>query len=63
MSVRFDPLNGVTLCFTCHRRHQDHPVQFTVWIILLIGQEKYDYLERQARMIEHYPEWKLKDLY
>ena len=63
MSVRFDPHNGVTLCFPCHRWYQDHPIEFKVWVIRLIGQEKYDSLERQARTIEDYPEWRLKDLY
>lgn len=63
MSVRFDLENGITLCFPCHRYWQEHPVLFLKWMIRRMGMERYEVLERKARTIEGFSEWRLKSLY
>ena len=48
-STRWDPENGITLCFYCHIRiaHEDAPY-FIDWVQRAIGQDRYDKLKLQA---------------
>jgi len=43
--------NGQSLCFSCHRRFTDWPVEFSHWITESIGTEAYDELVERSREV------------
>ena len=51
-STRWDPDNGVTLCYYCHIQwaHRE-PVEITKWVINRLGEKKFNELERKANEI------------
>lgn len=48
MATRWDPLNAKTLCFTCHRRWHEDPVEAFRWIEEYLGKDRLDELRRKA---------------
>ena len=44
MSTRFDLLNGVALCYGCHRFLDTHPDEKTRWVLSWMQQPVYDRL-------------------
>ena len=50
LQVRWNPRNGIGLCFYCHLywAHRS-PVEFTLWIKQRIGERDFRELERTAR--------------
>lgn len=39
-----------TLCFSCHRHHQERPVLFMEWMIRHMGRARYEALERRHEL-------------
>jgi hypothetical protein len=44
-------LNGQPLCFSCHRRFEDWPREFSHWITETIGSDNYDELVRRSQTV------------
>lgn len=50
-ATRTDVLNGQSLCYSCHRRFTDWPVEFSHWITDSIGTEAYDRLKLKSERV------------
>lgn len=48
-AVRWDPDNGITMCYY-HHIHWSHrePVEFTEWVVKQIGKDKFEALKKKA---------------
>lgn len=49
-SVRFDPENCASLCFLCHRRFTEHPLEHVEWFKKRLG-KRFDALTIRANTI------------
>lgn len=49
--LRWEPLNAVCLCTSCHMRYTANPLQFTQFVISKIGKLGHDILIEKAREI------------
>ena len=43
--------NAQSLCYSCHRRFTDWPVEFHHWIVDSIGSEAYEALQHRAEAV------------
>jgi len=50
-SVRWDTLNGLCLCHTCHRQFTENPLDFTKWLQEYVGQGYLDILNEKRNTI------------
>jgi hypothetical protein len=50
-SVRWDTLNGLCLCHTCHRQFTENPLDFTSWLREYVGQGYLDILNEKRNRI------------
>jgi hypothetical protein len=48
-SVRFDPENAASLCFSCHRFFTENPAEHTEFFVTRLGKAKYNDLAFRAR--------------
>lgn len=64
LSTRWDFMNLVCLCVSCHLfwAHKN-PVEFTEWIKVWLGETKYNELRRRATMLKHWTIEELEQLY
>jgi len=58
-STRFDPENGICLCWSCHFLQKVQPERFHDMVIDIIGQKEYDRLKAKSMIEVHY---KIPDL-
>ena len=60
-ATRFDPDNAVTLCRSCHMYYTQRPLEFKVFIDLVLGENYYDRLGIRALAgahRQHVIDWK-----
>lgn len=50
-AVRWDTLNALCLCHTCHRSFTENPLDFTTWLIEYLGQGYLDILNEKRNTI------------
>lgn len=50
-SVRWDTLNALCLCHTCHRRFTENPLDFETWLRGYLGQGYLDILNEKRNQI------------
>jgi hypothetical protein len=50
-SVRWDTLNALCLCHTCHRHFTENPVDFTRWLEGYVGAGYLDILREKSQRI------------
>lgn len=62
-SVRWHPLNAVSLCHYSHRYFTENPAAFIAWIKSRIGEQAYDELERLARQPRKFSPREMEGLY
>lgn len=48
-SIRWDTLNALCLCHTCHRTFTENPLDFTAWLQAYVGQGLLDILTEKKR--------------
>lgn len=52
-SVRWDTLNALCLCHTCHRVFTENPLDFEIWLKSYLGQGYLDILnEKRNRLLK-----------
>lgn len=63
MATRWEPLNGIGLCFPCHIHwaHRD-PAGFSVWFEEQVGDFTYNYLASKHRQIVKFTEEDLTNM-
>lgn len=49
-SVRFNPDNAAAICYGCHRYLGSNPTEHNEFFLKRLGQEKYDQMNRLARI-------------
>ena len=59
MSVRYEPLNVLCLCASCHFKAHAQPINFTLFVQKYLGAEKFAELQQKAQKIK---KWTLQDL-
>lgn len=47
-SVRYDPDNAAAMCYACHMKCEENPLDFATWVRLRLGDERYDDLRQRA---------------
>ena len=50
-AVRWEELNASCLCSGCHRWAHQNPVEFTEWVKVRLGEERYDELRKMATSV------------
>ena len=50
-SVRWDEVNAVALCFSCHLWAHGNPTLFAEWIMKRLGKRRYEALRRRAEAV------------
>jgi len=50
-SVRWDTMNALCLCHTCHRYFTENPLDFTAWLQEYLGQSYLDILNEKRNGI------------
>lgn len=56
-ATRTDLDNLQVLCFSCHRRYTDFPVEFAQWISDTIGDTEYERLRQRAEFYRGKFDW------
>ena len=51
-SVRWDTLNCLCLCHTCHRKYTEAPIDFHSWLVGYVGQGYLDILNEKRQRIQ-----------
>ncbi len=51
-STRWDELNCVALCFTCHRHFTENPLEHCEWFKNHMGEDEFYHLNVRAQMID-----------
>jgi len=51
-SVRWDPENVAALCFSCHQRFTEHPLEHVEWFKKRLGEKRFDALTIKANTPE-----------
>lgn len=51
-SVRWEPMNAASLCFTCHNEVAENPLEHVTWFRRLLGERNYELLcELKERLV------------
>lgn len=65
-ATRWNPDNGISLCFVCHRNAHASPEDFRRWVLSWMGEREYENLYVKAQMRTSFKEidleWLLKDM-
>lgn len=56
-ATRTDLSNLQVLCFSCHSRFTDFPLEFAAWISSTIGDEEYERLRQKAEFFRGKFDW------
>lgn len=61
-STRFDPDNASGLCFACHQRFTEHPLEHVKWFEKRLGQKRFEALTLRANTPKK-PDLKMVELF